>query len=214
MHLNYMQKSERKTEEDLWRDFNALYPSFLGAMYDAVAAGLRALPTIVPSGLPRMGDFGKWGLALEAGLGWTPGAFADAHETNVANARKGALEQSLVATALCRFLAGNVKVIPKLKPWTGTATDLLMYLNVVVGPDVVASDRWPKSGHTLSSTLRRLAVAFREIGVQIDFDIRSKDTRLLTIGLDKTLDVSPFIPSAPTGYSLLASIQRGLIEGR
>ncbi|MGH8514235.1 MAG: hypothetical protein ACREV8_09915, partial [Gammaproteobacteria bacterium] len=51
---------ERVTESDFWEKFDKALPCLLGALLDAVSAGLRNLPNTTDSDLPRMADFARW----------------------------------------------------------------------------------------------------------------------------------------------------------
>src|SRR5262249_62073859 len=50
-------EQERRSETELWRDFEAARPKTLGALLDAVAHGLATVDRIHLGRLPRMADF-------------------------------------------------------------------------------------------------------------------------------------------------------------
>src|SRR5262249_36836984 len=68
--LETISDSQRRTEGDFWREFEVARPRILGALFDVVAAGLKALPTVKLTSLPRMADFARWVRACEPALGW------------------------------------------------------------------------------------------------------------------------------------------------
>jgi hypothetical protein len=55
----------RRSERQIWRDFEAARASILGSLLDAAAHGLRNLPGIYLEQLPRMADFALWTTACE-----------------------------------------------------------------------------------------------------------------------------------------------------
>jgi hypothetical protein len=79
----------RRSETELWREFDSARPRILGALLDAAVRGSQALPTVRLSSLPRMADFALWATACATAL-WPAGTFAHAYEAN----RKAAVEES------------------------------------------------------------------------------------------------------------------------
>jgi hypothetical protein len=72
----------RRDEALLWRRYERVRPGLLGALLDAVSAGLRNLPDVDLDRLPRMADFVKWAVACAPALGWEPERFLDAYAGN------------------------------------------------------------------------------------------------------------------------------------
>jgi hypothetical protein len=173
-------EDKRRTEESLTRRYNARRPYILGALLDAVAAGLKNLPDVRLGRLPRMADFARWVTACEPALGWPAGSFMAAYASNVANANELALGESAVVAPLREFMALRSR-------WSGTATELLDGLNEIVSDKVAASRAWPRAPHALSGRLRRLAPNLRRAGLDVTFDTgRTVKTIILT-----TTGVSP-----------------------
>jgi hypothetical protein len=75
LYLSEILPENRRSERDLWADFESARPGILGALLDAVAASLRNLPTTHLPGLPRMADFAQWVVAGERALGLSDGSF-------------------------------------------------------------------------------------------------------------------------------------------
>ena len=108
---------------------SAAAPPILGALYDAVAVGIKRLPTVKLSTLPRMADFARWGSAACPDLKTKSGQivrFIDAYAGNREDTVEGVLEADPVAVAIRRFMADR-------EEWQGIATELLVHLNGVVG---------------------------------------------------------------------------------
>src|SRR6516164_2177590 len=55
----------RRTERQLWREFEVVRPRILGALLDAAAHGLRRLSQVRLERSPRMADFALWATACE-----------------------------------------------------------------------------------------------------------------------------------------------------
>src|SRR4029079_5648395 len=64
-------EEQRRSETELWREFELARPAILGALLDAAAHGLGAVGSVHPGRLPRMADFALWATACETGL-WPP----------------------------------------------------------------------------------------------------------------------------------------------
>jgi hypothetical protein len=65
-------EEQRRSETELWREFELARPAILGALLDAAAHGLRAVGSVHLGRLPRMADFALWATACETGLGPDP----------------------------------------------------------------------------------------------------------------------------------------------
>ena len=61
-------EQRRRSEVELWREFERARPAILGALLDAAAHGLRTLPRVRLDRLPRMADFAIWATACETAL--------------------------------------------------------------------------------------------------------------------------------------------------
>src|SRR5262249_26870331 len=79
--LEPMADERRRTERELWGEFEAMRPCILGALLDAAAHGLRGLSGIRLERPPRMADFALWATACETAF-WPPGTFLRAYNAN------------------------------------------------------------------------------------------------------------------------------------
>ena len=134
--------SSYRPEDELRREFDAAQPRILGALLDAVAYGLRTLPTVCPDNRWRMADFAKFATACE-GAFRTPGTFAAAYSNNREQAIGEMLDADPIADAVVELMKATAK-------WQGTAAQLLEALAKVAGSG--ARERgWPKiPGHAIS----------------------------------------------------------------
>src|SRR6516164_8171737 len=92
-------EAQRRSETELWREFERARPAILGALLDAVAHGLRALASIQPDRLPRMADFTLWATECESAL-WPISTFSHAYAAN----RKAAIEGIIDADPVAAFV--------------------------------------------------------------------------------------------------------------
>ncbi len=184
-----IQEGDRRSEKDLWEEFEIAHPRILGVLLDAVARGLAMLPHTRLEKLPRMADFALWATACETQF-WPKGTFWAAYCGNRDNAVEGVLESDLVAVALRAFIEERVQ-------WNGTATELLGALCAQVGEKQTRFKDWPQSARALSGRLRRAATFLRKVGVEIDF--RKVGVRTIHISLPaENGGTQPSVPSAPS----------------
>lgn len=175
VHLEVIDKSQRRTEKDLYADFEARRPLILGSLFDAVCAALRNLDSVKLQQLPRMADFVEWTVAAETGLGWDPGEFEEVYNSNRSKVSEAAFEANPVAVAIKDLMAQRTEGVP----WEGTPTELLNVLSPRVSEAVRRSRSWPTTPAVLGNKIERAKPLLREIGILVE---RHKATdRVITI---------------------------------
>ena len=168
----------RRSEKQLWAQFDRVRPKILGVLLDAVAAGLARESAVKPDRLPRMADFAIWVTACETALGWPTGTFMAAYTENRSSANETAMEASIVGTVIAEFMSDRTV-------WEGTSTDLLAALEAKAGEKVQRRQDWPKSPRKLSGDLRRVAPNLRRAGMDIRFERGTGKDRKRVIRLAK-----------------------------
>ncbi len=155
-----MKPETRADEAQFWREFEQLRPRILGALLDAVSAGLRNLPNLRLDQLPRMADFALWVNACEGSLGMRPGEALNTYSANRAETRNLALESSPLHEPVAKLA---------LEGFNGTVAELFARLNTTMTESMRRSVRWPKSPSALGTALRRMAGNLRAAGIEIRF---------------------------------------------
>jgi hypothetical protein len=163
LNLPSIADAARRREEEFWPAFHLDQPKILGALLDAVAGGMRELPSISLAKLPRMADFAAFGEAVGRVLGWPNGRVLADYNDNRREAALPQLEDSLVANAVIRFAE-------HVQKWSGTASQLLSSLTRLVHKRNAASSRWPKTPGWLTNDLRRIAPQLRVYGILVTFE--------------------------------------------
>ena len=182
--LELIPETKRKADRELLAAFEAKRPRILGVLLDALVVGLRRLPTIKLSKLPRMADFAVWATACEAAF-WTEGTFRTAYDDNLIEVVDTVIEADLVGSEVRRMSL----------PWQGTASRLLSLLRETAEEGETRSRDWPNSPEALSNRLRRAATFLRKAGVEVTFDRGQSRQRTRTISI-KTC-AQPPTPSEP-----------------
>jgi DNA polymerase I-like protein with 3'-5' exonuclease and polymerase domains len=173
--LEPIPEDRRLPEGALNRAFEAARPGILGALLDGVSAGLRNLPDLRLSRLPRMADFALWAEACCRGLGWAPEAFLDSYTRNRRDANTQALESSLVYPVLVRLLDSA-----EGGRWDGVARELLDAINSLADEKMQKRKGWPALPHHLTGHLRRIAPNLRRAGIEVCFT-RDMNARRVTL---------------------------------
>src|SRR5262249_10473904 len=168
-------EQQRRSEAELWREFDLARPCILGALLDAAVRGLQMLPDVRLTSLPRMADFALWATACETAL-WPAGTFARAYDANRRAAVEGLIDADSVAICVLRLMAQRAS-------WAGTASDLLRAATYLIGDDISKSGAdWPKIPGTLAGRLRRAQTFLRTLGIEISFSREGRaGTRTITI---------------------------------
>lgn len=162
LRLAPIMETARRDEKAFWREFEAAYPQFFGAVLDAVhAASINSGKVRLPA-LPRMADFAILATAAEGVFGVAPGAFMDAYQRNRAETNQIALESSQVALALLALLDRQGVTF-----WEGTASQLLDELTPLVAESVQRSKFWPRTGQGMGRALDRIAANLGAAGVSV-----------------------------------------------
>ncbi len=92
--------ARRRPEAEMWADFERAAPGILALLLDALAIGLRDVPTVQLPRLPRMADFARLACAAAPAFGWEPVAMLEALEGNRADAIEAVIEADPMAVAV------------------------------------------------------------------------------------------------------------------
>jgi hypothetical protein len=176
LNLAPISRTGRRSERTFWPQFQADYPRIFGGLLDAVAGGLRELPTVHLNELPRMADYAEWGEAVGRALGWGPERFLAAYDDNRKQATAPLLEGSTVATVL--FAAAKLG-----RSFTCSLPTQNLYDKITkaalgkLGPD------WPKNYSTFGAELRRIAPQLRLHGISVSFE-RKRDGSFVNLSVE------------------------------
>src|SRR6266513_302458 len=75
IELETIADDQRKTEKELWREFDAARPVIFSCLLDGLVAALRDAPGLTMQQLPRMADAALWATAGETVFGFGRRAF-------------------------------------------------------------------------------------------------------------------------------------------
>jgi hypothetical protein len=155
--LPAISESQRRTEAELWTQYDHLWPSVLGALLDAVTMALAREHDIHLASLPRMADWAVWVTASEPALGWKDETIVNAYRARTQSAVEASLDGDHVALAIRRLTL----------PWSGRSSDLLSRITPTDLPKGWPPKGWPDSPRGLSAALRRLAPLLRRVRIDV-----------------------------------------------
>ncbi|MBK8170734.1 MAG: bifunctional DNA primase/polymerase [Sandaracinaceae bacterium] len=164
LRLSPIEASKRRGEDELLREFRAVQPRILGALYGLLSRVLAVLPDVTAEKhpLPRMVDYARVGIAVERALAWPTGSFLSAYWANATNIREDTVATDPVAHAV------TMLVDEFNGRWQGTPTSLLTHVERITSDGVRRSSSWPRNAQSLSSHLTRVAPALRAQGVLVE----------------------------------------------
>jgi hypothetical protein len=202
VNLPTIPETKRRSETDYWGDFDTRQPRILGAILDAVAAGLKSLPGVKLDKLPRMADFALWATAAEPGLGIAAGEFLAAYGRNRDGANDLAIEASPVAKAI-------TMLVDRDGAWAGTAATLLDSVEGLVDDSTRRQRSWPKSPRSMGAELKRVAPNLRKAGIEVMTGLKGRRIELTRLGRDFCVPSVPSVPDAgnPEEIGVLAGTQ-------
>jgi hypothetical protein len=186
LSLPPIQQAQRRSDAEVWREFQIVRPGILGALLDAAAHALRSLasPGCRPQRLPRMADFARWISACETAL-WPAGTFEHAYAGNRKAAIENVIEGDPVASRVREMMVQR-------KTWTGTAAELLSHGPQCSGDSLWTSIGWPKNPRALAGRLRRAQPGLRSLGIDIVFSREGRaGTRTIAMSWSVERTVSP-----------------------
>jgi hypothetical protein len=163
----------------------------LGALLDATVHGLRTLPGLRLTSLPRMADFALWATACERGL-WPATTFARAYDAN----RRAAVEVIIGADPVAACVR---TLMAERDSWAGTASDLLRVASALAGTKV---SNWPQNPGALAGRLRRAQTFLRILGIEVSF---TREGRAGT----RTIRISAGVENPATIVSAVSSVSDG-----
>lgn len=196
VHLPSIPPDRRKSEAEVWREFEAIRPLVLGSLLDGVSHALRNIEAVQLDQKPRMADFALWSTAAEESLGLDKGAFISAFMGNRESANELALEASPIASTLA-------ELVQQRGAWEGNSSELLEALNQRASDETKKQQGWPKRPNALSGAVKRIAPNLRAVGIACNMG-RTKAGRFITLEYKgrSSSPSSSATPSTESGFTV------------
>jgi len=183
--LRHIPKDKRRTEKQLWTEFESCKAEILGGFLDTLVESMRVFSSVNPKGgLFRMADFTRWGCAIAKALGYNESRFVEAYSAKVRTQIEEAAYASPLAAVIINYMKG-------LKNWKGRPSEL--YSTVIAhakGLGISTRQKaWPKAPNSLVRQLNELAPSLMSLGLEVVTGKKSRGTRFITINTVPTVPV-------------------------
>lgn len=149
-----LKAEQKKTENDIWTEFNKDYPYILGSIVNAVSAGLKNKGKD-KSSYARMIDFGRFIADCSEALDWEDGYWQTIYADNQTTGIEQSINSDPFALAVVEMM--DNLAIDGLTTWKGTSSDLLnKFAKILPSEDTIYNRAWPKYNQ-VKGRLRRIA---------------------------------------------------------
>lgn len=180
LEVQRIPEDKRLPEDKLWEKFETERPKILGGIFDILSRAMSLYGSCVPSKLPRMADFAKWGIAINEAMkqiykGWSVD-FMKAYDKNIDRQNDEAIQSNPVAIA-AKMLIEN-KIV-----WEGTATDFFDTFYSSTQPEKSYLTRhimWPRDPSGIGRALVRAETNLKRAGISISH-YRKDNQRIIQI---------------------------------
>jgi RepB DNA-primase from phage plasmid len=170
VELQRIPDNKRRSEEDLWAQFERQHSCLLGAIFDTLSKTLREKETLRLHRRPRLADWGEYAAAAYKVLGWGVEQFLNDWGEVVRVQNMGTLDGSPVAQAILSFMDSRNK-------WTGLASDLYAKLEMEaeeLNINIKREKTWPKSPLWLSRRIREVLPLLKAMGIETEITPNGK----------------------------------------
>ncbi|QFR33831.1 bifunctional DNA primase/polymerase [Ancylobacter sp. TS-1] len=167
IRLPPLPEGTRRTEEEIWREFDRLLPGLLGALYEAAASAMRNYDAVEPPTTLRMADAARWIRAAEEAVGVPPGGLVQAI--------RDAQDAFVVESVNDDPIVTKLRAVLKKGPFNGSVGDLFDRF------DFVETRNLPRTPSQLSRHLKRLRPALAKVGIGVEFLPRTRQGQLIRI---------------------------------
>jgi hypothetical protein len=180
IQLERIHEEQRRTIEDIWKDFVKIRPLLLGYIFDILVGVMKKKRDggIKMKSHPRMADFAEVAEIISRNMGNKENKFLEVYHRNIGLQTEQALEASPVAAALIEFMNSRTE-------WTGTTTELLNELEQVAELLKIKTKNnkeWPSAPNRLSRRINDIKTNLRQVGVVIErYANRKTNTRKIEI---------------------------------
>ena len=179
VNLPQIDKENRKSENDLFREFTGQTSALLGSIFDIISSGLKNLPSVKLEKSNRLYDFTRWICACEDALPWGNGTFVKIYDEATEENSIDVIENDLFATTLIKYgswlkihnigeKSNNGHIILE-----GSAQEILEHLSVFIQDDTgnmykyKLPEYWPKTSQGTGRKLMRILPEMGKIGIEL-----------------------------------------------
>ena len=161
VELERIRDSERRTEENMWEEFEREKPKLLGSLFDALSRAMARRATLRLFRRPRLADWGEYAAAVYEVMGWGAETFLRDWDEIVQVQNQATLDGSPVAQGIMKFMEDKDEYV-------GSSSELHEALEGVaesLGVSVRRDRAWPKSARWLWRRIKEVLPLLVSIGI-------------------------------------------------
>jgi len=167
---------QRLPESALEQKLKSIESRVFAGLLEALAAGMRELPNVSRTNLPRLADFALFAMASERALGFEAGTFQREFKRAQASGAVSAIESSPTAEILMDLVQQRGGA---LAMGSAALLEEIRERSPSFDPSI------PRSAKGLVTLIKRLAPAFRQVGYSVDYGQRAGESRSRIITVSK-----------------------------
>jgi len=184
IRLGRIPKELRRTESEIYHDFQRDQPKITGACFKILSRVLGTVKDVRAgiTALPRMADFSLFGEAVAQAYGERPGVFLHHYFQKINLLNEDVLEAHPVGLALLSFMAGRDR-------WEGSSSELLDSLNQEAESLKINTRRsktWPGAPNALSRRINEVKSNLIDSSIHV-YHKRIKGRRIILLENKKNI---------------------------
>lgn len=200
--------TRRLPESALAAKLKAIESKVFAGLLQALSAGLRELPHVRCTHLPRMADFALFAMASESALGFESGTFEREFKRVQATGAVCSIESSPAAEVILDIVQQNGGVL------TATSAEILDRIRARTSSSYDTAI--PRTAKGVTTLIKRLAPAFRQVGYAVKYGderVSGSRARAITISKIKPEHVGKWADAGSSGKSFDRAHVPETIEG-
>ncbi len=168
LELERIPDYERRSEEELWADFEDKHGRLLDAAFDILSKVLAKKPDLRLSRRPRLADWGEYAAAVYEVMGWKEGEksgaelFLEDWDGIVKVQNQATLDGSPVALAIVAFMKDKEEHAATSSAFHKALENVAESLNI----DTARDKAWPKSARWLWRRIKEVVPVLAAVGIE------------------------------------------------
>ncbi|MGN6346797.1 MAG: hypothetical protein ACTHME_03755 [Candidatus Nitrosocosmicus sp.] len=176
IELEEIDDENRKTEEEILKEFNALRPRLLTFIFNILAKAITIKPAINIKKIPRMADFSIWGEAIARSLGYKENEFLKAYYNNIGFQNSEVIESNPLVFSIKKLVEQQQLTTSLI--FEGTPLELLEKLNQIASGEKIDTYQreWPKDRKWVVKRINIIKTNLQKgLGIKISIDRNTKN---------------------------------------
>jgi len=175
INLSPIEEDKRRTERDIWREFEKDKPYILGGMFDILSKAIKLRKSVKLTKNYRMADATKWGIAVAIAMGVSEEEFLQALDINNEEVNLQAVEENSLARTVISYMEGRASVDLEASKLLGE-----LVTEAIKQKIDTKTVYWTKAPNLFSRELKVIQPNLEKLGISVEIG-RSHDRRYIKI---------------------------------